>query len=75
MGQPRIALNENHLADLAQRTLTQKVKEKAGKDVQNLIDKVLPGAKTGAKPAQGDSPAAPSPLKGLDKTLKGLFKR
>ncbi len=79
VGQPRIALNENHFADLAQRALTQKVKDKAGKNVQNLLNKVLPGAnEAGDKPAQADSPTE-SPLPGLDKaidkTLKGLFKR
>ncbi len=68
--QPRIALNENHLADLAQRVLTQKVKEKAGKEVKKLLDQVLPGAESSDKP--GDSP---KPLKELNKALKGLLGR
>ncbi|ETX09243.1 MAG: hypothetical protein ETSY2_00640 [Candidatus Entotheonella gemina] len=68
--QPRIALNENHFVDLAQRALTQQVKDKAGKEVKKLLDQVLPGAKSDDK--SGDSP---EPLKELDKAIKGLFNR
>ncbi len=68
--QPQIALNEKHLTDLAQRALTQQVKDKAGKKAKKILDQILPGAKTDDKP--GDSP---SPFKELDKTLKGLFNR
>lgn len=68
--QPRIALNEKYLTDLAQRALTHQVKEKAGKEVKKLLDQVLPGAKANDKP--GDRP---EPLKELNKTLKGLFNR
>ena len=68
--QPRIALNERHLTDLAQRALTQKVKDKAGKEVKKLIDQVLPGA--GEKKKTGGEA---EPLKEINKTLKGLFNR
>jgi AsmA protein len=68
--QPRIALNETHLTDLAQRAVTQQVKEKGEKEVEKLLNKVLPGDKRSDKPAD-----SPSPLKELDKTLKGLFNR
>lgn len=72
--QPRIALNENHLTDLAQRALTQQVKDKAGKEVKKLLDQVLPGAKADDKSGESPEPV-PEPLKELNKALKGLLNR
>ncbi|ETX03325.1 MAG: hypothetical protein ETSY1_00500 [Candidatus Entotheonella factor] len=72
--QPRIKLNETHLADLAQRALTQQLEDKAGKEVKKLIEKVLPGATTSGKSGDRAEPV-PEPLKGLDKAIKGLFNR
>jgi uncharacterized protein involved in outer membrane biogenesis len=68
--QPRIALNEKHLSDLAQRALTQQMQQKAGKEAKKLLDQVIPGA--GDKDKPGDRP---DPLKELNKTFKGLFNR
>ncbi len=68
--QPRIALNEDHLTDLAQRALTQHVKKKAGKEVEKLLDQVLPSDQSGDQKGE-----APNPLKELNKTIKGLLGR
>ncbi len=68
--QPRIVLNENHLADLAQRALTQQLKDKAGGEVKKLLDQVLPGATSGDKPEE-----SPDPLKDINKIIQGLIKK
>jgi hypothetical protein len=68
--QPRVALNEKHLTVLAQRALTGQAKEKAGKEVNKLLNQVLPGAKSSDPPEN-----SPGSLKKLDKAIQGLFNR
>ena len=41
--QPRMALNETYLTDLAQRALTQQVKEKGGKELEEVLNRALKG--------------------------------
>jgi uncharacterized protein YhdP len=41
--QPRMALNETYLTDLAQRALTQQIKEKGGKELEEALNKTLKG--------------------------------
>ena len=70
MMQPRVALDEKRLTDLAQRALTQRVQQQAGQEANKLLERVLPGAKTGDQPGkQAD------PVKEINKALQGLFKR
>ncbi len=73
--QPRITLNEQHLLTLAQKSLGKKVEEKAGKELQNVLDKVLPGMKPGKESATANDAQKSDPAKQIDKVLKGLFKR
>lgn len=41
--QPRMALNETYLTDLAQRALTQQMQEKGGKEVEDALNRALKG--------------------------------
>jgi uncharacterized protein involved in outer membrane biogenesis len=68
--EPRMMLNEKHLANLAQRALSQQVKQEAGQEVQKLLDQVIPGT---SPPDKGGERT--DPLKQLNQTLKGLFNR
>ncbi len=87
--QPRIALNENHLAGLAQRALQQQIEGKAGEEANKLLDRILPGATSSDQPGSdqpgsdqpgGDqawerSEPVPEPLKELNKIIQGLIKQ
>ena len=86
--QPKIALNESSLMDLARQALTDKVEKEATKELGKALDKVVPGLGKDTLPG-GGQPAAPGgaqtdqakpkqedeSLKQLEKGLKGLFKK
>jgi hypothetical protein len=86
--QPKIALNESSLMDLARQALTDKVEKEATKELGKALDKAVPGLGKDILPG-GGQPAAPDDaqtgqtkpkqedesLKQLEKGLKSLFKR
>ena len=86
--QPKIALSESSLTDLARKALTDKVEKQATKELGKVLDKAVPGLGKGILPG-GAQPAAPGgaqtgqaepkkedePIKQLEKGLKSLFKR
>ena len=69
--EPAIGLNQDSLKDLAKKSL----QDKAGKGVQQLLQKALPKQKSDKEPATTDTTKQPAPQQQLEKTLKGFFKR
>jgi AsmA protein len=86
--QPKIALNESSLMDLARKALTDKVEKEATKELGKALDKAVPGlgkdilpgggqqaAPGGAQTGQTEPKKEDEPLKQLEEGLKSLFKK
>ena len=86
--QPKIALNESSLMDLARQSLTNKVEKEAAKELGKALDKAVPGlgkdilpgggqpaGPDGAQTGQAEPKKEDEPLKQLEKGLKSLFKK
>jgi uncharacterized protein involved in outer membrane biogenesis len=77
---PQIALNESYLTAAATKALGKQAGEHAGKELQNLLDKALPGKPADPNATQTgepkpDSEKGQTPQQQIEKALKGLFKR
>jgi hypothetical protein len=73
--QPRIALDEAYLLELTQKSLRGKVGGQIGTELQNLLQKPLPGKPGGQEPARPGKEEKANPQELLERTLRGLFKR
>ena len=72
---PQIAMHENHLIELAKKSLAQQAQDKGIQALEKLLDKQLPQSQSGKAPGPGKDAKETNPINELNKALQGLIKR